>query len=292
MRGTFQRTASDILRDDEKVVVLLGDIGVWAFRDTMADYPLRVLNFGIMEQTMISFAAGLSAMNLIPIVHSIAPFLIERPFEQIKIDFGYQSLPGNLVSVGGSFDYGALGSTHHAPGDVATLLNIPGIQILVPGHSDELAWMMRQYYKNEYLTYYRLSEIENLKPYCLEKGSCAQLRSGNKATVLSIGPNLGVVLDASEGLDLNILYINEISRDSIEEALAQVKGTILIVVEPFYEGTLAQLFVPYLGQIDFKLAFEGVPREFFHSYGTYDDLNKVARLDKGGLRNRILSLIT
>ena len=125
MRKQFVKTVEDILDKDKKLIVLLGDIGVFGFRNSFEKYPERVYNIGILEQSTIGMAAGLAMHNFIPVIHTIAPFIVERSFEQIKNDFGYQQLGGNFVSVGNSYDYAALGCTHHCPADVGILKNIP-----------------------------------------------------------------------------------------------------------------------------------------------------------------------
>ena len=81
-------------------------------------FPERVINVGIMEQTAVSLAAGLALESFHPIIHSITPFVAERPFEQIKDDFCYQGLGGTFISIGASYDYGTDGMTHHGPADV------------------------------------------------------------------------------------------------------------------------------------------------------------------------------
>ena len=81
---------------------------------------------------MISIAVGISNEGFNPIVHTIAPFIVNRAFEQLKIDFGYNKLKGNFVSIGSSYDYAALGCTHHCPEDVNLMYNIPGMDIVVP----------------------------------------------------------------------------------------------------------------------------------------------------------------
>ena len=86
-----------------------------------------------------------------PIVHTITPFLVERPLEQIKLDFGYQGLQGTFVSVGGSYDYTSEGFTHHSPGDVQVMLTVPGMQVLVPGTPDELERLFRAAYANGHI---------------------------------------------------------------------------------------------------------------------------------------------
>lgn len=279
---------ADLLATDNRVVVLLGDIGVWGFRNEMALFPDRVLNFGILEQTMISFAAGLSASGYIPVVHSIAPFLIERPLEQIKVDFGYQKIAGNLVSVGASFDYSALGGTHHAAGDVDALLSVPGVQIFLPGHSEELEVQLRDNYSSLALSYFRLSENPNKTALEIGSERTHRLKAGSKGTVACIGPVLDVTMEAVGNEDLTIVYVNELSANAINGIVNIAGDTNLVVVEPFYQGTTAQLFFDGLKKPPSKISFEGIPREFSHSYGSYSDQMELAGFSPDTLRTRIL----
>ena len=84
MRKEFSRLMLEIGEKDKKLVVLVGDIGVFGLRNFWQKYPDRFYNIGISEQSMTGIAAGLSMTGLIPVIHSIAPFVTERCFEQIK----------------------------------------------------------------------------------------------------------------------------------------------------------------------------------------------------------------
>src|SRR3989338_1343239 len=106
MRKQFVKTVESILAQDEKAMLLLGDIGVFGFKKAFELFSERVLNIGILEQSTIGLAAGLSMQGFIPIVHTIAPFLVERSIEQLKDDFCYQKLGGNFVSVRSSYANG------------------------------------------------------------------------------------------------------------------------------------------------------------------------------------------
>ena len=105
MRAAFGATVSELLDADDRVAVVLAEISTDYFADAMPRHPTRVVNIGIMEQAMVGVAAGFAMEGFHPIAHSLSPFMAERPYEQLKLDFGYQGLGGTFVGVGGSYDY-------------------------------------------------------------------------------------------------------------------------------------------------------------------------------------------
>ena len=109
MRRTFGQIISDLADKDEKIVVLVGDIGYRVFDEFRDKHPNRFINMGICEQSMIGVASGMALEGLKPWVYTITPFLIERPFEQIKLDINQQNVNVKLV---GFSDYPELGPTH------------------------------------------------------------------------------------------------------------------------------------------------------------------------------------
>ena len=109
MRRRFGKLINELAKKDEKVVLLVGDIGYGIFDDFRKENPKRFFNLGICEQSLIGVAAGMSLEGLKPWVYTITPFLIERPFEQVKLDIDQQNVNVNLV---GFADYPTLGPTH------------------------------------------------------------------------------------------------------------------------------------------------------------------------------------
>ena len=85
MRRIFGKTLVEIAENDPNIVLLHGDV-----EQEMDEYkkrwPEKFFNVGLTEQSMISMAAGMALEGLRPLVYSITPFVLERPFEQIKID--------------------------------------------------------------------------------------------------------------------------------------------------------------------------------------------------------------
>jgi len=99
IRQQFADTMLDVGKEDPNLAVLVGDISHFILQPFAQACPGRYYNVGICEQTILSMAAGMSKIGFHPVVHTIAPFLIERGFEQIKLDFCYQKIPGNIITV-------------------------------------------------------------------------------------------------------------------------------------------------------------------------------------------------
>ena len=109
MRRKFVQVLTELANKDKKIYLLVGDIGYGIFDDFRKKFPGRFINMGICEQSLISVASGMALEGLKPWVYTITPFLIERPFEQIKLDINQQKTNVKLV---GFADYPTLGPTH------------------------------------------------------------------------------------------------------------------------------------------------------------------------------------
>lgn len=271
---------------DKNLCVLLGDIGVFGFKKCFEDYPDRTYNIGILEQATISLAAGMSKVNMIPVVHTIAPFIVERALEQIKIDFGYQKLNGNFISIGNSYDYAGLGCTHHCPGDITVLSSIPGIQLVTPGNSKEFDYLFKQSYNNGSPTYFRLSEYSHNLDLDIEFGKAKVIKTGSLATIVCFGNMLDQVYNAVIDLDVTLLYYSTILPFD-NETLKQHFNENIIVCEPFYEGSTNYLINKTLSGLKYSLYNIGVPREFILNYGKKQQLDEMLELNTKSIKNTL-----
>ncbi len=287
MRDQAGETAADLLIEDPRVAVILAEISTGQFRRAMDHDPARAVNVGIMEQTMVGVAAGFAMEGFFPIVHSITPFLVERPLEQIKLDFGYQGLQGTFVSVGGSYDYTAEGFTHHSPGDVQAMLTIPGMQVLVPGTAQELDRLFRATYANGHATYLRPSTATNSEPRDVQVGRLEVIRRGAGATVITVGPMLDRTLVATEGMDVTVLYVTSVAPFDAGGLARETDTQEVIGVMPFLVGTLAPAITSALAHRPARYAWIGVQPTILREYGAPADHDRARGLDAAGIRERI-----
>ena len=291
MREQAMATAVDLFERDERVAIVMADISLDYLQPAVDHDPRRAVNAGIMEQSAVGIAAGFALEGFHPIVHTLAPFLAERPLEQIKLDFGYQGLGGTFISAGAPYDYGESGGTHHAASDIQALGSIPGLDVLVPGSAAETDALLRASYANGRPTYLRTSVVENRDAVDLAPGGLTVVRRGSDLTVVAAGPFLSRTLDALDGIDATVLYATTIVPLDAATLAREVTSTKVVLVEPAYEGTSAAQVAAALSRRPTQLLSIGVPRRFIDRYGTSAEHDAALGLDVRGIRNRVLAFL-
>ncbi len=283
MRDTFLTTAEEIVNRDQDVAIVLADISAASLAEAARRHPDRVINVGIREQLLVSTGAGLALAGLRPIVHTFNAFLVERAFEQIKLDLSHQDLGAVLVSYGASYDMPMEGRTHQAPGDVALIDSLPGWYVHVPGHPEEARRLLLDSVPGDSRTYLRLSAQENSEPH-LGVG-LQTIRQGTRGVVIAVGPMLDRVLEAVEGMDVTVLYTSTVrpfDAEGLRAAMPEVADVAL--VEPYLKGTSAHCVADALADRPHRLLNLGTRRDAeVRIYGTLADHDLVHGLDAGSI---------
>ena len=288
MRERFYDLTREALEKDDRVAVVTAQIGT----EAIGDHP-RHFDVGIREQLMIGVAAGLAAEGYRPVAHSYTPFLVERPYEMLKLDLGHNDLGAVLVSIGASYDAAREGRTHQAPEDVALVAALPGWTIHVPGHVDELERLLRESFAGDDRVYVRLSEETNHAR--VDGGGFTVLRRGSPgaALVVAVGPTLRPVLEATADRDATVAYLATVRpfpHDELRAALAD--GTDVVLVEPYLAGTSAQEVSNALRDRPHRLLPLGVPNAEFRRYGTGPEHRAAHGLDAAGIRRSLEAFLS
>jgi transketolase len=285
MRKRFYELATRALDDDPRTAIVLAEIGA-------SELPRheRVFNVGIREQLMIGVAAGLAFEGLRPVVHSYTPFVVERPYEQIKLDLGHQDVGAILVSTGASYDGATSGRTHQAPADVALLSALPGWTIHVPGHPDELERVFAEALRTDDRVYIRMSEESNEAP--VRADGLAVLRRGSDAApvVVAVGPTLDETLAATRDLDMTVAYLATVRPFDADGLRALVRGADAVLVEPYLAGTSAAEVSAALVDRPHRLLSLGVANVELRRYGSGREHRAAHGLDAAGIRRSLEAL--
>lgn len=282
VRQQFADTMLAVGQEDPELVVMVGDISHGVLQPFAKACPGRYYNAGILEPTMMSMGAGLARAGLFPVIHTIAPFLIERAFEQIKLDFCYHRLHGNIVTVGSAFDYAYLGCTHHCYGDFALLKTLEGVQIAYPSTPIEFDTLFRQAYRNSAVTVYRVPGSQHGVEFIAKDirfGKGIKVADGRDVTLIATGPQLKAALGArsllaARSCDAEVLYIHTIRPLDEELILSSVSktGHVVVIEEHMRSGGLGDDVLRVTrGLSSVKYASASIPDTFVRAYGSYED---------------------
>lgn len=299
VRQQFADTMLEVGKVDQKLVVLVADISHFILQPFAQACPGRYYNVGICEPTMVSMAAGLSKVGLYPTIHTIAPFLIERSFEQFKLDFCYHQLGGNVVTTGSAFDYSNLGCTHHCYCDFALFKTLQGTQIIYPSTSVEFDTLFRQTYNNKMLTLFRIPGHQHETAFNINKiklGKGIKVSEGNHLTIIVTGPQLKNAVSARNrllamGRDVEILYIHTIRPLDENLIYSSIKKTqrVLVVEEHTQSGGLGDDVLRLISDLsNIEFCSLSIPDKFVTGYGTYEDHCQSLGLTPQGIIDKVL----
>ncbi len=155
MRRTFGIELHKHMQQNKDIVVVTGDLGYGLFDMIRLDFADRFINVGAAEQTMMGVAVGLALSGKIPVVYSITPFLLYRPFETIRNYVDHEGIPVKLIGSGRDKDYSHDGFSHHAQDDRLIPGFFPNISChwpeapeQVPALLDEILYDNKPHYLN------------------------------------------------------------------------------------------------------------------------------------------------
>lgn len=280
-------SVSNFIKEDDRAVLFLADIGVYAFREILKNYPKRAKNIGIFEDGMISVMAGMALSGLIPNIYGITPFIVERGIEQIKLDFIYQGLQGNIMTTGASYDFSTLGYSHFCPEDVQILKSLPEIEIIAPGNGKEFKTIFDRIKSNGRLSYFRLSDYPTETVVDVDFGKASVIKRGKKCTVVVFSELLDLVVDAVGDLDVNILYYTTISPFDAETLREVDENGVVFLLEPFLEGTMYKDVIASLSNRRIFVDSLGIERRVLREYGTKREKDELYGFTKENIRARV-----
>lgn len=292
MRRAFLSRIAEMIPNEPDTVFMTVDIGMWAIKDVLKNYPDRCMNVGIFEDAMVSVAAGMASCGLIPTIFGIQPYLIERAYEQIKLDLAYMKNGINVVGTGAAIDYSKYGYSHYCAEDLAIIKQLPGIEFVAPGTQREFQILFETGYRNGNSTFYRISDHPNQR-YDVDVvfGKANVIKTGNKLTVIAVSVMLDMVMDACEDEDVTVLYYTTLAPFDSETLRKHCNNGRLLICEPHYAGSLdSDILQAYEGE-SVCIEHIGLPREIFRNYGSYEEKMQYYGLTSAKIKEKIQKMI-
>jgi transketolase len=204
VRGVVVKTLVEIAESDPRVVLLTADLGYSILEQFSEKFPDRFLNVGVAEQNMVGLATGLAESGYIPFVYSIVNFVALRPYEFIRNGPILHQLPVRVLAIGGGFEYGHAGPTHHGLEDIGVMRVQPGLTVLAPADGDQACSAILATMDQPGPVYFRLGKNDK---YVLpgldghfELGRAQMVRDGKDILMVIMGSIAQPVMEASEKL--------------------------------------------------------------------------------------------
>lgn len=298
MRDAFAAALTRAAADDERIVLVLADLGVGVFDEFEREAPGRLVNAGIAEQAMVGVAAGLAQAGKRAVAYSIAPFIASRAHDQVRIDVAAGAADVTLVGVGGGVSYGYLGPTHHAIDDLAVMRALPNMTVLSPCDPHDAAAATEAALALPTPVYLRLGKngepaLLPAQPFAI--GKATRVRSGQDVTIASTGSILASAISAAElladeGIDTAILHfgtVKPLDHDAVREALADT-GLIVALEEHTIVGGLGGAIAEVAAQEgQGRVLRAGFPDCFVEEVGSREHLLRHYGLDGAGVADRV-----
>jgi transketolase len=252
VRKAFIRTLVDLAADDERILLLTGDLGYSVIEPFSERFPNRFFNVGVAEQNLMGLATGLSESGFVPFVYSIATFASLRAYEFIRNGALAHGLPLRIIGVGGGFEYAHAGFTHFAVDDIGVMRVQPAMTIIAPADHEQAASALRATWRLDGPIYYRLGKDDvNTVPGLngrFERDRAQLLKQGTDMLVVAVGAiarqaHEAVTRLAGRGVDAGLMIVDTVNPapvDQLRQALADVP--LAMTVEAHYRvGGLGSL---------------------------------------------------
>jgi transketolase len=304
MRNAFADELTKLGDEDDRVVMLSGDIGNRLFDAFKDKHQNRFFNCGVAEANMTGLAAGLAMNGLRPVTYTITPFVTTRCLEQIRTDICYHELPVTIVAVGAGLAYAGLGPSHHACEDIAFLRTLPNMVVICPGDAWEVRAALRAVMKQDKPVYIRMGKKGEPKVHQgpVEKfaiGKAIPVVEGSEICLLSTGNMLPEAIEAGRLLEkvgksvrvVSFHTVKPLDTDCLTEALGRFE-LVVTVEEHSVIGGFGSAVVEWAVDNGFdtrKVLRIGTPDKFFKESGEQEHARKQLGLSADQIATRIVS---
>ena len=305
MRTAFIETLNELADQDERVCLIVGDLGYSVIEAFANKHPNQFVNAGVSEQNMIGLAAGMALTGKVVFTYSIGNFGTLRCLEQIRNDVCYHRANVKVVTVGGGLAYGNLGVTHHASEDVAIMRALPNMTVVAPGDPVEARLATRAVVAHEGPCYLRLGKAGEPVVHSTEPdfklGHALTLREGTDTTLIASGGMLATADKvarhlATLGLEVRLLSmhtVKPIDREAVTRAAAETRY-VFTLEEHSIEGGLGGAVAEVMAELDTghaPLKRIGLRPEFNKTVGDQNYLKALHGLDEESVLKTIQQII-
>jgi transketolase len=237
VRGAFIASLVELAEQDERIVLLTGDLGFTVLEPFIERFPDRFFNAGVAEQNMVGVATGLAEAGYTPYVYSIATFASMRGYEFVRNGPVLHHLPMRIVGVGGGLDYGHNGMTHFAIEDVGIMRTQPGLTVVTPADSRQTFNAVPVIQREPGPVYLRLGKdaqpIAGLDGH-FELGHADAVGGGEDVLFVALGPMATPAIEAAgrlreRDIDATVAIVSSLNPSPVDDLVRLLGATQLVI---------------------------------------------------------------
>ena len=265
MRKEFINTLLEFSKVNQAPYLLTGDLGYSVLEPYQELYPDRFINVGIMEQSMMSIAAGLASQGNKVFAYSISNFATFRALEQLRLDIAFHKLDVCVVGIGTGFQYGAAGYSHWSIEDLAVVSSLEKFRIFTPADKDSTKKAVVSFLQTGGPTYLRLGKSifnlrdkyhsTNIVPNVRIFGSGSQLIFSHGALVQEI-----IQSKSFDPLNFMLVVFDELEptlNKKFNSLIENSKG-LKVIEDTVFSGSLGSRVCRFLAENSLRLPFKWI----------------------------------
>lgn len=272
MRTNFINQLIEEARHNDKIFLLVGDLGYHVIEPFAEEFPDRFLNVGIAEQNMTGIAAGLAMSGYNVYTYSIGNFPTLRCLEQIRNDVAYHKANVKIVSVGAGYAYGSLGATHQATEEIGALRVIPNMVVATPGDPLEARAITKISASYDGPMYIRLGKagektVHSEDSINLKIGDICSVitREGNQTAVFACGNILDAALHQINEENLNydlysVPFVKPINKEQLINIVKTHPAGLITIEEHQKSCGMGSAIVEILNDLYYEGNIEVYPK--------------------------------
>ncbi len=301
MRNAFIEELTLLAEEDDKIFLIIGDLGFGVIENFEKRFPNQFLNAGVAEQNMMGMAAGLASAGYKVYVYSIGNFPVFRCLEQIRNDICYEELDVSIISIGAGLSYGTLGYSHHAIDDIGVMSALPGMTIYSPADPIETRRALRESVSIQTPKYFRLGksgEPEIFKEIKTEFPNWTRLANGHDLLVLTTGAITNEAIEAvallqKMGIEISVVAIPVLKPLAFDKDLVGRFDNVLVLEEHSKSGGLGTVLSEQiaLNGLMVNLVKLGLPDQVHHELGSQKYLRQQFKLDAVGIVEKVKQML-
>ena len=272
MRTNFINQLIEEARHNDKIFLLVGDLGYHVIEPFAEEFPDRFLNVGIAEQNMAGIAAGLAMTGYNVYFYSIGNFPTIRCLEQIRNDIAYHQANVKVVSVGAGYAYGSLGATHQATEEIGALRVLPNMVVATPGDPLEARAITKISASYDGPMYIRLGKagektVHSEDSIDLKIGDICSVitREGNQTAVFACGNILDAALHQINEENLNydlysVPFVKPINKEQLINIVKTHPDGLITIEEHQKSCGMGSAIVEILNDLYYEGNIEVYPK--------------------------------